>query len=87
MVKISTLAGAAALVAASNAQTSATGNPFTGVELPANPYYANEVATIAIPALQASGKTSLIPAAEAAAQVPSFYWMYVHAQHERRARD
>jgi len=87
MVKISTLAGAAALAAATHAQPNATGNPFTGVTLPANPYYVNEVTTLAIPALQASGKTSLIPAAQAAAKVPSFYWMYVQVHPDRRARN
>ncbi|KAK3896999.1 hypothetical protein C8A05DRAFT_39450 [Staphylotrichum tortipilum] len=48
-----------------------TGNPFSGVQLWANSYYASEVSSLAIPSLTGAMAT----AAAAAAKVPSFQWL------------
>lgn len=48
-----------------------TGNPFSGVQLWANSYYASEVANIAIPSLSGAMATK----AAAVAKVPSFEWL------------
>jgi cellulose 1,4-beta-cellobiosidase len=60
-----TSSGAATTTAA------ASGNPFSGVQLYANPYYASEISTSAIPSLTGS----LIAAASAVAEVPTFFWL------------
>jgi cellulose 1,4-beta-cellobiosidase len=53
------------------------GNPFSGYQIFANPFYAKEVQNTAIPGLKTSGKSSLVGAAQKTAQTGSFYWMYV----------
>lgn len=57
-----------------------TNNPFNGKTQWANPYYASEVSSIAIPSLVAAGKTALATAAAKAAKVPSFTWMDTRAK-------
>ncbi|KAG2019107.1 hypothetical protein GB937_005398 [Aspergillus fischeri] len=49
----------------------ASGNPFSGYQLYANPYYSSEVHTLAMPSLP----SSLQPKASAVAEVPSFVWL------------
>ncbi|KAF8863659.1 hypothetical protein BDZ45DRAFT_583501 [Acephala macrosclerotiorum] len=49
----------------------ASGNPFSGVALYANPYYASEISTSAIPSLSGAMATK----AAAAANVPTFVWL------------
>lgn len=49
----------------------AVGNPFSGVALYANPYYASEINSIAIPSLTAPMATK----AAAVAKVPTFVWL------------
>lgn len=53
--------------------SSASGNPFAGKQGYANPYYASEVSSLAIPSLP----SSLAAKASAVAKVPSFTWLYV----------
>ena len=48
-----------------------SGNPFSGVQLWANAYYASEVSSLAIPSLTGAMATK----AAAAAKVPSFQWL------------
>ncbi len=48
-----------------------SGNPFSGVQLWANDYYASEVSSLAIPSLSAALATK----AAAVAKVPSFQWL------------
>ncbi|KAJ5432670.1 uncharacterized protein N7458_011826 [Penicillium daleae] len=48
-----------------------SGNPFSGYQLYANPYYSSEVFTLAIPSLT----SSLAAKASAVAKVPSFVWL------------
>ncbi|EFQ25807.1 glycosyl hydrolase family 6 [Colletotrichum graminicola] len=48
-----------------------TGNPFVGVNLWANSYYASEISTLAIPSLS----PALATAAAKVAKVPTFMWM------------
>ena len=48
-----------------------SGNPFSGYQLYANPYYSSEVYTLAIPSLT----SSLAAKASAVAKVPSFVWL------------
>lgn len=48
-----------------------SGNPFSGYQLYANPYYSSEVFTEAIPSLS----SSLVAKASAVAKVPSFVWL------------
>ena len=48
-----------------------SGNPFAGVQLWANDYYASEVSTLAIPSLTGAMATK----AAAVAKVPSFQWL------------
>lgn len=55
------------------ARAAATGNPFSGYQLYANSYYASEVSTSALPSMTGTAKT----AASEAANVPSFYWLWV----------
>lgn len=50
---------------------SVSGNPFSGKQIYANPYYASEINSIAIPSLPAS----LAPAASAVANVGTFVWL------------
>lgn len=57
--------------AAPTATASWTGNPFEGVSLWANAYYASEVSASAIPSLTGAMAT----AAAAVAKVPSFMWL------------
>jgi cellulose 1,4-beta-cellobiosidase len=47
------------------------GNPFAGVALYANPYYASEISTSAIPSLSGPMATK----AAAVANVPTFVWL------------
>jgi len=47
------------------------GNPFAGKQIYANPYYASEINSIAIPSLPAS----LAPAASAVANTGTFVWL------------
>ncbi|GES64607.1 cellobiohydrolase [Aspergillus terreus] len=64
--------GSTTTSASSTTITSApSGNPFSGYQLYANPYYSSEVHTLAMPSLA----SSLLPAASAAAKVPSFTWL------------
>ncbi|OHF03832.1 glycosyl hydrolase family 6 [Colletotrichum orchidophilum] len=53
-----------------------TGNPFAGVNLWANSYYASEITTLAIPSLS----PALATAAAAVAKVPTFMWMDTRAK-------
>ncbi|TKX25837.1 glycosyl hydrolases family 6 protein [Elsinoe australis] len=53
------------------APPSSSGNIFLGKQYYANPYYASEVNSLAIPSLPAS----LIPAASAVAKIGSFVWL------------
>ena len=48
-----------------------SGNPFSGYQLYANPYYSSEVVSLAIPSLS----SSLAAQASAVAKVPSFVWL------------
>lgn len=48
-----------------------SGNPFSGYQLYANPYYSSEVYSLAIPSLT----SSLAAKASAVAKVPSFVWL------------
>jgi cellulose 1,4-beta-cellobiosidase len=50
----------------------ASGNPFEGYQLYANPYYSSEVMSLAVPSMTGS----LAEQATHAAEVPSFHWMY-----------
>ena len=54
-----------------SATASYSGNPFAGVQLWANDYYASEVSSLAIPSLSAALATK----AAAVAKVPSFQWL------------
>lgn len=51
--------------------TTLSGNPFSGVQLYANPYYSSEIYTSAIPSLTGS----LATAATAVAEVGTFVWL------------
>lgn len=51
--------------------TPVAGNPFSGVAMYANPYYASEISTLAIPSLSAAQAT----AAAKVAKVPTFVWL------------
>jgi len=51
--------------------TSASGNPFAGKQIYANPYYASEVQSLAIPSLP----SSLVAKASAVAKIGSFVWL------------
>ncbi|KAF2152180.1 glycoside hydrolase family 6 protein [Myriangium duriaei CBS 260.36] len=53
-----------------------TGNPFSGKQIYANPYYASEVSSLAIPSLP----TSLRAEATAAAKVGTFVWLDTRAK-------
>lgn len=55
------------------ARSAAASNPFSGYQLYANSYYASEVSTSALPSMTGTAKT----AASEAAEVPSFYWLWV----------
>ncbi|KAL6239779.1 hypothetical protein BDW75DRAFT_226847 [Aspergillus navahoensis] len=55
----------------SGAAVQATGNPFEGYQLYANPYYSSEVMTLAVPSMTGS----LAEQATHAAEVPSFHWL------------
>ncbi|KAI5840756.1 putative 1,4-beta-D-glucan cellobiohydrolase C [Morchella snyderi] len=63
-----------AVVTSATAVVTASGNPFAGKTQWANPYYASEVSSIAIPSLVAAGKTALATKAASVAKVPSFTW-------------
>lgn len=66
------LASTATAAAIARANVAAvTGNPFSGYQLYANPYYASEVSTSALPSMTGTAKA----AASKAAEVPSFYWL------------
>jgi len=60
--------------------TTNTDNPFSGLKQWANPYYASEVSSIAIPSLTASGKSAMATKAAAVAKVPSFTWLDTRAK-------
>ncbi|KAL4796422.1 1, 4-beta cellobiohydrolase [Aspergillus venezuelensis] len=49
----------------------ATGNPFEGYQLYANPYYSSEVMSLAVPSMTGS----LAEQATHAAEIPSFHWL------------
>ena len=51
--------------------TPAAGNPFSGVALYVNPYYASEISASAIPSLTGAMATK----AAAVADVPTFAWL------------
>ncbi|TGZ85611.1 hypothetical protein EX30DRAFT_337951 [Ascodesmis nigricans] len=53
----------------------AAGNPFAGKTQWANPYYASEISSLAIPSLIAAGKPALATKAAEVAKVPSFTWL------------
>ncbi|KAF6835001.1 Cellobiohydrolase II [Colletotrichum musicola] len=53
-----------------------TGNPFAGVDLWANSYYASEITTLAMPSLS----PALATAAAKVAKVPTFMWMDTRAK-------
>lgn len=55
--------------------SSASGNPFASKQGYANPYYASEVSSLAIPSLP----SSLVAKASAVAKIPSFTWLYVRS--------
>ncbi|KAJ5716878.1 hypothetical protein N7488_002524 [Penicillium malachiteum] len=56
---------------ATTATATNSGNPFSGYQLYANPYYSAEIATSAIPSLS----SSLAAQASLVAEVPSFVWL------------
>ncbi|KUJ18153.1 glycoside hydrolase family 6 protein [Mollisia scopiformis] len=58
-------------VPAGSTTAAAAGNPFSGVALYANPYYASEISTSAIPSLTGAMATK----AAAVADVPTFVWL------------
>lgn len=58
---------------ATSSPPAVTGNPYEGVDLFVNPYYKSEVEKSAIPSMTGS----MAEQASAAANVPSFYWLYV----------
>lgn len=60
----------AAVIVNANA-AAVTGNPFSGYQLYANPYYASEVSTSALTSMTGAAKT----AANKAARVPSAHWL------------
>ena len=66
MTTVSSASGATTTVAP------AAGNPFSGVAPYANPYYASEISTSAIPSLTGAMATK----AAAVAKVPTFFWLY-----------
>lgn len=49
----------------------AAGNPFSGIAMYANPYYASEISSLAIPSLTGAMATK----AAAVAKVPTFVWL------------
>jgi cellulose 1,4-beta-cellobiosidase len=51
--------------------TSASGNPFAGKQIYANPYYASEIQSLAIPSLP----SSLVAKASAVAKLGTFVWL------------
>lgn len=57
--------------AAGTITAAAAGNPFEGVALYVNPYYASEISTSAIPSLTGAMAT----AAANVANVPTFVWL------------
>ena len=66
--------GGSSTTASSNPGTTTVaiaGNPFSGVALYANPYYASEISTLAIPSLTGAMATK----AAAVAKVPTFVWL------------
>ena len=65
--------------ATSGGTTPAAGNPFSGVGLYANPYYASEISTSAIPSLTGAMATK----AAAVAKVPTFVWLQEFTTDER----
>jgi cellulose 1,4-beta-cellobiosidase len=56
---------------ASGTTTVASGNPFSGVAMYANPFYASEISTLAIPSLSGAMATK----AASVANVPTFVWL------------
>lgn len=56
---------------ATTAAPAATGNPFSGKQIYANPYYASEINNLAIPSLPASQQAQ----ASAVAKVGTFQWL------------
>jgi len=58
-------------VAPGGTTVAASGNPFSGVAMYANPYYASEISAYAIPSLTGAMATK----AAAVAKVPTFVWM------------
>lgn len=66
-----TTAPAVTIPGGASTTASYSGNPFLGVQLWANNYYASEVANLAIPNLSGAMATK----AAAVAKVPSFQWL------------
>jgi cellulose 1,4-beta-cellobiosidase len=62
----------AATPTSSGPAVTASGNPFEGYQLYANPYYSSEVMSLAVPSMTGS----LAEQATHAAEIPSFHWMY-----------
>ncbi|KAL2858377.1 1, 4-beta cellobiohydrolase [Aspergillus pseudodeflectus] len=61
----------AATPTSSGPAVTASGNPFEGYQLYANPYYSSEVMSLAVPSMTGS----LAEQATHAAEIPSFHWM------------
>lgn len=66
-----TTAGGATTTAAPPTNTNAAGNIFSGKQIYANPYYASEISTSAIPSLA----PSLAAKAETVANTGTFVWL------------
>jgi cellulose 1,4-beta-cellobiosidase len=60
-----------ATATSSGPAVTASGNPFEGYQLYANPYYSSEVISLAVPSMTGS----LAEQATHAAEIPSFHWM------------
>lgn len=68
----STTTGTGTATSSGSATTgTVVGNPFSGMALYANPYYASEISTSAIPSLTGAMATK----AAAVADVPTFVWL------------
>ncbi|KAF2147225.1 glycoside hydrolase family 6 protein [Aplosporella prunicola CBS 121167] len=58
-----------------SAPAAASGNPISGYSFYANPYYASEILSSAVPSLSAKGSASLAAKATEVAKVGTFYWL------------
>lgn len=66
-----TKVGSTTPVSSPTTTAAASGNPFSGVALYANPYYASEISSLAMPSLTGAMATK----AAAVAKVPTFVWL------------